>query len=165
MESISSCSASRAKSLRGCSPLGTIVARLIRCTLSPDSPLSGRIVAEGGPINAPSPLPRPDRAMRLRLREQFHQRKQQSARSYGIGDLKGGRLQRLNKRMSSGAVPRKGSQELALHFARLWPSLKKKIKKSIDTSSRNFLSHADAPKTDREFYPVNSFCLFGASNQ
>src|SRR5262249_4930997 len=131
MESISSCSASRAKSLRGCSALGTMVARLIRCTLSPDSPVSGRVVAEGVPINAPSPLPRPDRAMRLRLREQFHQRKQQSARSYGTCDFKGGRRLRVNQRMSSGAAPRKASQELALQFWLLRPSLKKRSKKVL----------------------------------
>jgi hypothetical protein len=79
IESISSCSASGAKFLRGCSALGTMFARLIWCTLSPDSPVSARVAADGVPINAPRPLPRPDRAMRLRLREQFHQRKQQSA--------------------------------------------------------------------------------------
>jgi hypothetical protein len=79
IESISSWSASRAKSLRGCSALGTMFVKLIWWTRSPDSIASGRVATEGVPINAPRPLPRPDRAMRLRLREQFHQRKQQSA--------------------------------------------------------------------------------------
>jgi len=40
------------------------------------------VATDGVPINAPSPLPRPDRAMRLRLREQFHQRKQQSVQEH-----------------------------------------------------------------------------------
>src|SRR5438874_11988189 len=82
IESISSCSASRAKFLRGCSALGMMVAKLIWCTLSPDSPVSARVATDGVPINAPSPLPRPDRAMRLRLREQFHQRKQLSVQEH-----------------------------------------------------------------------------------
>jgi hypothetical protein len=36
---------------------------------------------EGVPISAPSPLPRPERAMPLRLPEQLYQGKQQSAQS------------------------------------------------------------------------------------
>src|SRR4029077_12743397 len=60
------------------SALGTMFTKLIWCTRSPDSIASGRVATEGVPINAPRPLPRPVRAMRLRLREQFHQRKQQS---------------------------------------------------------------------------------------
>src|SRR6266487_386075 len=79
MEPISSCSASRAKSLRGCNALGTMVAKLIWCTLSPDSAASVRVATDGVPISAPRPLPRPVRAMRLRLREQSEQRKQQTA--------------------------------------------------------------------------------------
>src|SRR6266487_4308741 len=79
MESINSCNASRPKSLRGCNALGTMVAKLIWCTLSPASSPSVRAATEGVPINAPRPLPRPDRAMRLRLPEHTQQRKQQSA--------------------------------------------------------------------------------------
>ena len=84
IESISSCNASRPKSLRGCRALGTMLAKLIRCTLSPDSATSVRMATDGAPISAPRPLPRPDRAMRLRLREQPHQRKQQTARQRSI---------------------------------------------------------------------------------
>src|SRR5262249_26581463 len=42
--------------------------------------------------------------------------------------------------------------------------LEKSFKKSIDTDTRNFLSHADAPKTDREFYPVTSLFVWGPIN-
>src|SRR5437867_11400538 len=78
IESINSCNASRPKSLRGCNALGTMAAKSIWCTLSPGSSPSVRAATEGAPINAPRPLPRPDRAMRLRLPEQPQQRKQQS---------------------------------------------------------------------------------------
>lgn len=79
IESMSSCNASCAKSLRGCNGLGTMLASLIWWTLSPGSAASVRATAAGVPINAPRPLPRPDRAMRQRLREQPDQRKRQSA--------------------------------------------------------------------------------------
>jgi hypothetical protein len=78
IESINSCNASRPKSFRGCKALGVMAAKSIWCTLSPDSDPSVRGATEGVPISAPRPLPRPDRAMRLRLPEQVHQRKQQS---------------------------------------------------------------------------------------
>src|SRR2546426_6307572 len=78
-------------------------ARLIWCTLSPDSPVSARVAADGVLINAQRPLPRPDRAMRLMLREQFHQRKQQST-------LERGR---------SGDPGRRSSQCLAERFYRM----------------------------------------------
>src|ERR1700751_3136740 len=77
IDSINSCNASRPKSLRGCKALGVMAAKSIWCTLSTDSSPSVRGV-KGVPISAPRPLPRPDRAMRLRLPEQVHQRKQQS---------------------------------------------------------------------------------------
>src|SRR5437773_12445634 len=79
IESINSCNASRPKSLRGCNALGTMAAKLIWCTLSPASSPSVRAATEGVPINAPRPLPRPDRAMHLRLPEHTQQRKRQSA--------------------------------------------------------------------------------------
>src|SRR6266480_3892338 len=81
IESISSCNASRPKSFRGCSVLGTMLAKLIWCTLSPDSATSVLAVMEGVPISAPRPLPRPERAMGLRLPEQLDHGKQQSAPS------------------------------------------------------------------------------------
>src|SRR6476620_3694588 len=79
MESINSCNASRPKSLRGCNALGTMAAKSIWCTLSPASSPSVRAATEGVPISAPRPLPRPDRAMCLRLPEHTQQRKRQSA--------------------------------------------------------------------------------------
>jgi|SRR6476620_9328503 len=78
IESISSCNASRPKSFRGCSVLGTILARSIWCTLSPDSATSEAAATDGVPISAPRPLPRPERAMGLRLPEQLYQGNQQS---------------------------------------------------------------------------------------
>src|SRR5437016_10137948 len=85
IESTSSCNASRPKSFRGCSVLGTILARLIWCTLSPDSATSVLAGMEGVPISAPRPLPRPERAMQLRLPEQRYHGKQQSAPSIHFG--------------------------------------------------------------------------------
>src|SRR6266567_5304923 len=63
IEAISSCNASRPKSLRGCNALGTMLAKLIWCTLSPDSVTSVPVAAEGEPISAPRPLPKPERAI------------------------------------------------------------------------------------------------------
>src|SRR5438132_2783806 len=82
IESINSCNASCPKFFRGCNALGMMLAKLIWCTLSPDSATSERAVTVGVPISAPRPLPRPDRAMRLRLTEQLYQGKQQSQRQY-----------------------------------------------------------------------------------
>src|SRR5439155_15048792 len=77
IDSISSCSASRPKSFRGCNALGTMFAKSIWCTLSPASALSLGAGTTGVPISAPRTLPKPERAMRLRLPEQTPQRKQQ----------------------------------------------------------------------------------------
>jgi len=136
IESINSCNASRPKSLRGCNALGTMVARSIWCTLSPDcSPSARGAATEGVPISAPRPLPSPDRAMGLRLPEQPHQRKQQSARA-------GARLWRAkvrHPRGNRGAI------------------LKKNLKKGIDTQSRNSVSTRMAPKQTRDFCPVQFF--------
>src|SRR6266542_2197139 len=168
IESISSCSASRAKSLRGCSALGMMFAKLIWCTLSPGSPVSGRVATDGVPINAPSPLPRPDRAMRLRLREQFHQRKQQSPqRAHEIGEA--GLCERQLLAEISGSVrvfsgrTSNSATEVTLTargapspFAGYAPSLDKSLKKCIDTGRRNSLSHAPGSEQAEDFYPVNS---------
>src|SRR5438309_9785433 len=54
-------------------------AKMIWWTRPPDTITSGRAETDGVPINAPRPLPRPVRAMRLRLREHSVQRKPQSA--------------------------------------------------------------------------------------
>src|SRR6266480_7613399 len=40
-----------------------MLAKLIWCTLSPDSVTSVPVTAEGGPISAPRPLPKPERAI------------------------------------------------------------------------------------------------------
>src|SRR6266850_4232849 len=147
IESVSSCSASRAKSLRGCSALGTMVAKLIWWTLSPDSPVSGRVAADGVPISAPSPLPRPDRAMGLRLREQFHQRKQQSAqRSMGFSvhrrtnplkcELVGHRASHLAVASQQTGGP------LALKAKEVVPPLSKKVLKIVLTPQTGIWYHA-----------------------
>src|SRR5262249_12490276 len=73
IDSTSSCSASRPKSFRGCSALGTTLAKLIWCTLSPASPPSLGVATIGVLISAPRPLPKPERAMRLRLPVQTDQ--------------------------------------------------------------------------------------------
>src|SRR6266540_2230568 len=168
IESISSCSASRAKSLRGCSALGTIFAKLIWCTLSPGSPVSGRVATDGVPINAPSPLPRPDRAMLLRLREQFHQRKQQSPqRAHEIGEAGLCERQLLAEisgsvRVFSGRTSNSATEDTLTArgapspFAGYAPSLYKSLKKCIDTGRRNSLSHAPGSEQAEDFYPVNS---------
>ena len=49
IESVSSCNASRPKSFRGWNVLGTMFARLIWCTISPDSATSVRAVTVGVP--------------------------------------------------------------------------------------------------------------------
>src|SRR5712671_488302 len=79
IDSISSSSTSRAKSFRGCNVLGTMLVSSIWCTLSVASDPSLGVTTAGVPIKAPRPLPKPERAMRLRLPEQSSQRKQQSA--------------------------------------------------------------------------------------
>src|SRR5437867_7659613 len=142
IESISSCNASRAKFLRGCSALGMMVAKLIWCTLSPDSPVSARVAADGVPINAPSPLPRPDRAMRLRLREQFHQRKQQSA-------------------IPCRCLPsRQDARWPHSQDGCATPLLQKKFKKNVLTPKTEIWYHAPlAPKQTKDFYPVGSLSV------
>ena len=148
IESISSCSALRAKSLRGCSVLGTMFARLIRCTLSPDSPVSARVAADGVPINAPSPLPRPDRAMRLRLREQFHQRKQQiRAVVRAIGKSWKAELPMSGRTLRILAV-RPPSQAWSLISDGSAPPSQKVLKKCIDTERRNLVSRAPGSEID-----------------
>src|SRR5437773_10957995 len=142
IESISSCNASRAKFLRGCSALGTMVAKLIWCTLSPDSPVSARVAADGVPISAPSPLPRPDRAMWLRLREQFHQRKQQST-------LARGRSGNLGRR-SSECLAERFYRKLAAHLpSQAWiltsngcAPFQKKFEKNVLTPKTEIWYHA-----------------------
>src|SRR5437773_7094998 len=142
MESISSCSASRPKSLRGCSALGTIFAKLIWWIRSPDSLASGRVATEGVPINAPRPLPRPDRAMWLRLREQFHQRKQQSA-------LARGRSGNLGRR-SSECLAERFYRKLAAHLpSQAWiltsngcAPFQKKFEKNVLTPKTEIWYHA-----------------------
>src|SRR5207249_7784321 len=129
IESISSCNASRPKSFRGCNVLGTTLARLIWCTLSPGSATSVLATMEGVPISAPSPLPRPERAMPLRLPEQLYQGKQQSAQS--ISTLK-----------RAAALPPE-----------------KEFKKSIDTKTRNSVSTWMVPKQTKDFYPVGSLSV------
>ncbi len=69
--------------------------------------------------------------------------------------MEGGALRRLNERSrDSASVP--GSP---LHL-QVRASLSKKFQKSIDTRRRNFVSHADASKTNTEFYPVNSLFVW-----
>src|SRR6266404_7727312 len=63
IDSISSSSASRAKSFRGCNVLGTMLVSSIWCTLSPASDPSLGVATEGVPISAPRPLPKPERAI------------------------------------------------------------------------------------------------------
>jgi hypothetical protein len=94
IESTSSCSASRPKSFRGCNALGTMLARLIWCTLSPASAPSLGAETAGVPMSAPRPLPKPERAMRLRLPEQTPQRKQHCAERFHIMEG-GGAARRL----------------------------------------------------------------------
>src|SRR6266704_1853064 len=141
IESINSSNASRAKSLRGCNALGTMVAKSIWCTLSANSSPSLRAATEGVPISAPRPLPRPDRAMRLRLPELPQQRKQQSA-------------------PISPAIPTFGRAEL-YNVGGGEALLKKNSKKSIDIHRRNSVSTRVAPKTDKGLLPGRVFCLFG----
>src|SRR5262252_1645919 len=107
-----------------------MVVRLIWCTRSPDSPASGLGATEGVPINAPRPLPRPVRAMRVRLREQFYQSKQQTDPGILDGDKtpEGGR------------------------FACPVPTRKIFEKKCIDTAGRNSVSHAPGSEQAEDFY-------------
>src|SRR5439155_14238764 len=63
IDSISSSSASRAKSFRGCNVLGTMLVSSIWCTLWPASDPSLGVAIEGVPISAPRPLPKPERAI------------------------------------------------------------------------------------------------------
>src|SRR3954468_16171559 len=51
----------------------------IWCTLSPVSDASLGAATAGVPISAPRPLPKPERAMSVRLPKQTSQRKQQSS--------------------------------------------------------------------------------------
>src|SRR6267154_4626753 len=63
IDSLSSSSASRAKSFRGCNVLGTMLVSSIWCTFSPASDPSLDVATEGVPISAPRPLPKPERAI------------------------------------------------------------------------------------------------------
>src|SRR5205809_5022260 len=156
IESISSCNASRPKSFRGCSALGTIPARLIWYTLSPDSATSVLVAMEGVPISAPRPLPRPERAMRLRLPEQPPQRKQQPAPS--------------SRALPFYLAPNRLS--LPLEIASLPPprpppqkKVKKSLKKVIDTHSPNLVSTRHGSKTDTGLLPGRFFVCSDPSNQ
>jgi hypothetical protein len=165
IELISSCSASRAKSLRGCSALGMMFAKLIWCTLSPGSPASARVATDGVPINAPSPLPRPDRAMRLRLREQVHQRKQQSLqRAHETGEARLSERQLLAEifgsfRVFSGRTSNSATEGHA--DASRSSFSQKSFKKCIDTETRNLVSRTPGSKADEGFLPGSS-CLSGS---
>src|SRR5437870_7056778 len=145
IESISSCNASRPKSFRGCNLLGTILAKLIWCTLSPDSATSVLAAMEGVPISAPRPLPRPDRAMRLRLPEQLYQRKLSCLGSRaGCGD------RRLRRPLQWHGKPHQQAPKASLlPIARFSPL--KKFKKSIDTQNRNLVSTGLAPEQTKDF--------------
>src|SRR5438309_12072572 len=90
-------------------------AKMIWWTRPPDTITSGRVETDGVPINAPRPLPRPVRAMRLRLREHSVQRKPQSAIAsavaLGLANLLVDRAFRMDvafpaSRMPAGPQPR-----------------------------------------------------------
>jgi hypothetical protein len=124
--------------------------------------VSARIAADGVPINAPRPLPRPDRAMRLRLREQFHQRKQQST----LARCRSGDLGRRSSRcLAERLLSYAGNRSRRV---RPWsstshgtaPLFKKKFKKNVLTPKTEIWYHAPlAPKQTKGFYPVGSLSV------
>src|SRR5438067_4586012 len=145
IESINSSNASRAKSLRGCNALGTMVAKSIWCTLSANSSPSLRAATEGAPISAPRPLPRPDRAMRLRLPELPQQRKQQSA---PISPA----MQHLGERSST-------------TFGEARRFLKKILKKVLTFIGEIRYQRGWLQKQTRDFCPVGFFVRLESSDQ
>lgn len=125
IDSINSSSASRAKSFRGCNVLGTILASSIWCTLSPASKLSLGVATAGVLINAPRPLPKPERAIASEATgTEFAT---QTAKRRAIGQS----MRVLRAR-----------QELVPHCNEAPPGsyTLKNTKKSIDTRNRNPVS-------------------------
>jgi hypothetical protein len=80
------------------------------------------------PIKAPRPLPKPERAMRLRLPEQGSERKRQS-----VGPVPESLLAPSLRRSSSDLAPEK-------HF-----------KKNIDNRNQNRVSRRKVPKETKTF--------------
>src|SRR6266513_2072156 len=143
IDSISSNSASRAKSFRGCNVLGTMLVSSIWWTFSPASDPSLGMATEGVPISALRPLPKPERAIASEATgTEFST---QTANRQAVPEP----LQTLGHCRSSPII--------ASGHHRFAPE--KQLKKVLTLKAEIQYQRGMAPKQRKDFYPVGSLSV------